>query len=73
MTRRSALQVLGVVAGALTQNLTTTQTWDWKPVGLRLVLGQWKDIVVEFNGERVVIDPKEMFDALKSGGAPHGQ
>ena len=68
MTRRSALQVLSAYYAATVAPQATLYFPPGQPKSLAFVLDHWTTVRVTYKGETVVIDPKEMFDAMKSGG-----
>jgi hypothetical protein len=73
MTRQLALQaVMGIVGGAMadqSQSASGVSLWRDVPQSLTINLSAWKEIVVEHRGEKVSLDPLELFTALKDENA----
>jgi len=67
MLRRTALQLLALAPawqlGWTTNNIATFEPWPNK----LLIALDWTSIEVRRGKETIIIDPQELFDALKAG------
>lgn len=67
MTRRLALALIGLIAGqSVRAHAGLPKGW------LRVDLGQWTGIVVQFEGQEYAIEPRDIWAALNEWGATRG-